>query len=365
LIKEKLVPHSFGKYIFVNRTDYENGRIAEEIIIHEWAHIRQKHTLDNIFMEILIAFFWFNPVCYGYKKKIKLNHEFLADEAVIQSNRPIFDYQMLLINSIRQQPNIQLASNFNYLITKKRLIMMTKTTSKTRACCKMAALIPVFFAAILVFSTKTMAKELRPDAQPEQTTIQEEETLLTVGQGVSQELLDEYKAIMRKYYVTKKHPNGVESFKSKPKTIISEDDWKRMYVIFIQMKEEQRKELYVYFTGSLNPPKFGTPKSLQNTPDENLWKKIKDVADVLWLDGKKVENTALDSYDRTDIYLCLTYYNEEKERWAVLWTEKGYTEYLKQYEKQIPVSKLLEIKPEIEKTERLSDGKYLAISIIW
>ena len=167
LLSEKLVPHSFLNYIFVNADDYHNGKINNSVLIHETTHVQQKHTLDVIFTEFLIAFFWFNPILYLYKSKIKQNHEFIADKAATGNNTDIKQYQMLLINSISQQANIRLASNFNYLITKKRLIMMTKTTSKLAGICRQIAIIPVFFAAICIFSSKSIAHNV-PEILPQQ-----------------------------------------------------------------------------------------------------------------------------------------------------------------------------------------------------
>ena len=154
-------------YIFVNADDYRNGKIDNSILIHETTHAKQKHTLDVIFTELLIAFFWFNPILYLYKSKIKQNHEFIADKAATGNNADIKQYQMLLINSIAQRANIKLASNFNYLITKKRLIMMTKTTSKFAGICRQIAIIPVFFAAICIFSSKSIAQNV-PKTVPQQ-----------------------------------------------------------------------------------------------------------------------------------------------------------------------------------------------------
>jgi hypothetical protein len=339
LIKEKLVPHSFGKYIFVNQEDYNNGRIAEEIILHEWAHVQQKHSLDIIFMEVLIAFFWFNPICYLYKNKIKLNHEFLADESVLQNNRTVFGYQMLLINSISQRQNIPLTSNFNYLITKKRLIMMTKTTSKTRALCKKIALIPVFFVATGIFSIKTIAQN-GANVLPEQTIMQD--SLLLVGQGVSQELLDEYKAIERKYYETsEKWKKGVRIVTITWKThSIPEDEWKRLYAIYIQMDKEQRWISYLRFVSPLTPIQL-------RSPNKDEWKGCKN-AGIIWLDGKRVDNSALQSHNRHDFtFFTCAAENEDGQRIGALWTKKGYEEYLNLYGKQISVNKLLEIKPGI------------------
>lgn len=78
LTKDKLVPHSFLKYIFIDKEDFEKGTIEKEILRHELTHVKQKHSIDILFVEMLLVFVWFNPFFYLYKKAIKLNHEFLA-----------------------------------------------------------------------------------------------------------------------------------------------------------------------------------------------------------------------------------------------------------------------------------------------
>src|SRR5690606_39609713 len=64
------------------RNEYENNQIDQELFVHEKAHITQKHSLDILFIEALQILFWFNPLIYLYKKAMKLNHEFLADQKV-------------------------------------------------------------------------------------------------------------------------------------------------------------------------------------------------------------------------------------------------------------------------------------------
>jgi len=85
LIEQPILPHSFWKSIFINKNEFEKGKIPSELIAHEKAHLDQKHTLDILFIEVLQIVFWFNPLLIFYKKAIKLNHEFLADEAVNNS----------------------------------------------------------------------------------------------------------------------------------------------------------------------------------------------------------------------------------------------------------------------------------------
>jgi len=133
LLSEETLPYSFWNSIYINQNDFENGKIEQELFTHEIVHVKQKHTLDVIFIEILKTLFWFNPIFIFYKKAIQLNHEFLADENVITAHNDIYLYQNLLLNKLNVSQPISLTSNLNFLSTKKRLIMMTKITSKTRA----------------------------------------------------------------------------------------------------------------------------------------------------------------------------------------------------------------------------------------
>src|SRR5690606_25032214 len=92
-----------------------------------------------------------------YKKAMQLNHEFLADEAVLNIYKSVADYQTLLLSKIGLINKIPLTNSFNYLITKKRLIMMTKQVNKTRTLFKKIALLPLLSLLIFFFSTKVVA----------------------------------------------------------------------------------------------------------------------------------------------------------------------------------------------------------------
>lgn len=144
LISEKVVPHTFLSTIFLNKDEYLKGKIPKEILVHESTHARQKHSLDILFIEFLKVIFWFNPVLYFYKKAILLNHEFLADEAVISGETQVIKYQKLLLNNLMIQPSRGPVSPFNYTFTKKRFSMMTQTKSNIRMSLKIATLIPLF-----------------------------------------------------------------------------------------------------------------------------------------------------------------------------------------------------------------------------
>ncbi|WP_237421271.1 energy transducer TonB [Flavobacterium sp. HBTb2-11-1] len=158
LTKEKVLPHSFWNIIFINQEDFENDMIPVELIVHEKAHLKQKHTVDILFVEVLKIVFWFNPLYLLYEKAIKLNHEFLADEAVNKRFGEVRNYQNLLLDFVSHKNTLPLASNLNYLITKKRLLMMAKEKSPIRMILKVGSVTTVYVLLLFVFNTEVIAQ---------------------------------------------------------------------------------------------------------------------------------------------------------------------------------------------------------------
>ncbi|WP_413532458.1 M56 family metallopeptidase [Empedobacter brevis] len=156
-------PYSFWKYIFIPKKQLQN--LHQNLINHEKAHCIQKHSIDILLIEVFQILFWFNPFIYFYKKSIKLNHEFLADEYVLKRNSDLKTYQHQILDCIATQNPSMVASNFNFILTKKRLIMMTKNTSKRKAKILSFASLPFMLSAFVLFSQKSFAQEVEKKAQ--------------------------------------------------------------------------------------------------------------------------------------------------------------------------------------------------------
>ena len=169
------VPHSFLNYIFIFKEDYVKGNIEKEIFNHELAHVRQRHSLDILFIELITLFAWINPILFLYRRAIQLNHEFLADEFVVNSVTSPHDYQLLLLDKAMQPSVLVLSSSFNYLQTKKRIIMMTKKTSFRIAILKQIALIPVIIITGFLFSTKVIAQDSKKTVKKQTNTSLEQQ----------------------------------------------------------------------------------------------------------------------------------------------------------------------------------------------
>lgn len=159
LVNDGISPHTFWNYIFINKKEYNSNKIETELYTHELTHAIQKHTFDVLLIEFLQILFWINPTFIFLKKAIKLNHEFLADNKVITIHKNTTEYQYLLLNRAAWNNDYYLASNLNYLLTKKRLLMMTKQSSRTKILLKKLAVIPVLAGLTLFFAEKVEAYE--------------------------------------------------------------------------------------------------------------------------------------------------------------------------------------------------------------
>lgn len=141
-------PFTFGTTIYLP----ENTPIhfTDPIIRHELVHVRQYHSLDILLVELLKCLFWFHPMLYLFKNAIALNHEFLADSQVAQTPSQANAYLQLLLNQTYRQNEMPLSSSFNFNLTKKRFIMISKNTHPFKnVLCTAIACIGLFFAGML------------------------------------------------------------------------------------------------------------------------------------------------------------------------------------------------------------------------
>jgi len=129
LTNDKVGPCCFLNNIFLNKDDYLSGKIDQELLNHELEHVRQSHTVDIILIELVKIFYWFNPLHLLYEKAIRINHEYLADNRVINDNSDIKSYTDKLLSFISCSSNISLTSGSNNSFTKLRLMMMMKSRS--------------------------------------------------------------------------------------------------------------------------------------------------------------------------------------------------------------------------------------------
>ncbi|MBT0606795.1 M56 family metallopeptidase [Aequorivita echinoideorum] len=161
LLNDSMLPHTFFNFIFLNKKEFESDKIPQEVLLHEQTHATQMHSLDIIFVELLQILFWFNPLFYFIKKSIKLNHEFLADEAVLQAGTILSKYQTILLAFSSNGETPSLANSINFSSIKKRFTVMKTKTSKKAILLRSLLLLPLVSILIFGFSSKeTIQKQI-------------------------------------------------------------------------------------------------------------------------------------------------------------------------------------------------------------
>ena len=160
LLAGKVIPHSFLKFIFLPKTEFKTNSIAPEILAHEQAHVTQKHSLDMLAVEFLEVIFWFNPLLVFLKRSIALNHEFLADRAALAQNTNTENYIDLLFTYSGGAHHTALSSPINYSLTKKRILMLSKTRSVKKLATRLALFVPVLALCVYFFNQEILAKPI-------------------------------------------------------------------------------------------------------------------------------------------------------------------------------------------------------------
>ena len=154
-LKDSPSAFSFFNLLFINPSSKEKHTILK----HEMVHIRQRHTVDILFFELLKIFNWFNPIVWLIQKDIKLLHEYIADDLTTNSDIEKHDYAMFLIqNSFGVTPNYLTNQIFNQSILKRRINMLNKRKSAGRARLKILLAVPIV-GGMLLASTVGFSKD--------------------------------------------------------------------------------------------------------------------------------------------------------------------------------------------------------------
>ncbi|TDS62067.1 M56 family metallopeptidase [Myroides indicus] len=171
-------PFTFGKYIYLPQDTAID--FSDTIIRHELVHVNQRHTIDILLTELLKCMFWFHPMFYLFKNSIALNHEFLADNQIIRNQSEADNYLQLLLHQTYQQNEMSLSSSFNFNLTKKRFIMISKNNNPLKnALSIVLACVVIIFTGII--STQAQEKKTATTQVQEKPLIAVEKQAEYVG----------------------------------------------------------------------------------------------------------------------------------------------------------------------------------------
>ncbi|MGB8193520.1 MAG: M56 family metallopeptidase, partial [Chitinophagaceae bacterium] len=148
-VDENVIPFSFGDAIYVN-TALHTEEELNDIILHEFVHVKQKHSFDIIWSEILCILNWYNPFAWLIRHAIRQNLEFIADQAVLNNGLDKKTYQYHLLKVIGSS-QYSIANNFNFSSLKKRIAMMNRLKTARVHLVKFLFVLPLLAVLLVAF----------------------------------------------------------------------------------------------------------------------------------------------------------------------------------------------------------------------
>ena len=198
-------PFSWMRYIVMNRSDYEANDAA--ILAHERGHIRLRHSLDVVLVDLLTALQWFNPAMWMLRQDLRAIHEYEADGEVLSQGINARQYQYLLITKaasigftevahtrpfeqvrwISLNRNIggySIANGIYHSTLKNRITMMLHKKSNQSSLLKLLVLIPIVGVA-LALNARTVTDYVYDEPQ-KQVPVKKGKKSATVKVGSQQ-----------------------------------------------------------------------------------------------------------------------------------------------------------------------------------
>ena len=119
-------PFSFFDKLFWNKSISVEEPAGERIFMHELAHIRQHHSHDKLFTQLICSIFWVNPFFWIIQRELSMVHEFLADATSIDEGDSETFAQMLL-RSVNNGQYLSPSQAFFNSSVQRRLTMISSS----------------------------------------------------------------------------------------------------------------------------------------------------------------------------------------------------------------------------------------------
>ncbi|MFZ4770456.1 MAG: N-acetylmuramoyl-L-alanine amidase, partial [Ferruginibacter sp.] len=152
----KGTPFSFFKFIFWNNAIDIHSETGQRIFAHELAHVREKHSIDKLFLNIVLILCWINPIFWLIKKELNLIHEFIADKKAV-ANNDASALAAMIVTSAYPKHAYLLTNHFFYSPIKRRLQMLSKYNTKKVGYFYRILALPVVLFLVAAFTIKTKA----------------------------------------------------------------------------------------------------------------------------------------------------------------------------------------------------------------
>lgn len=227
-VNNKIInPFSFFNWIFLNSNKVSKEKVnSDYIICHEQIHVKHKHSIDTLMIEIVCILFWWNPLVWLLNRELRINLEYIVDNQMQTQCIDIKKYQYsLLALSLQKKTILTAVNHYNFSQLKKRIIMMNKLKSARVSMLKYTLILPAIMLMISINVTsqdkknniKTSVQEILIQVKPE-TSSQSDKVHMTaekmpVFKGGTKEMMN--------YIITNlKYPKEAVKNKQEGKVVV-------------------------------------------------------------------------------------------------------------------------------------------------
>ena len=181
----KHAPFSFFNWLFWRQDIDPSSDNGQRMLTHELTHIRENHSADKIFTEVLMCVFWMNPFFWLMRRELGTIHEFLADRRAI-GKQDGAAFAAMILHALQLQPasTSGLVNPFFSSQIKRRLQMITTSKEPRYSYLRrISGFVLMISSAIMltlsIQQAKAQTKKLRDNkahAQAHQDTLKERRT---------------------------------------------------------------------------------------------------------------------------------------------------------------------------------------------
>ena len=147
VVDHDIIAFSWMRNIVISRADWQSGR--REILDHESAHVRLRHSRDLLLVDFVAALQWFNPFIWMLREDLCAVHEFQADAAVLERGADRKGYLFLLVQKAAAQRGYTIANSFSDSVLKDRVRMMSRPAAKKAQAWRLLACAPLLGLVLL------------------------------------------------------------------------------------------------------------------------------------------------------------------------------------------------------------------------
>ena len=155
---EDNAPFSFLNNLFWKQSISLQEEVGQQIFKHEITHIKQKHTWDRIYCQIVTSIFWMNPFNWVIQKELVAIHEFIADEEAV-GNSNVEAFAKMLLKTHYGNHFLNPTHQFFYSSIKRRLTMLTKSSNTKYSYLRRVMVLPILMVTVCLVSIKVNATE--------------------------------------------------------------------------------------------------------------------------------------------------------------------------------------------------------------